>query len=178
MNTTASSTLIDHTKLIADLDRNGEVFRTMLDGIGESEVKWKPEAGKWSLLEIVCHLHDEEREDFRARVRHALETPSNELPPIDPEGWVTSRKYAEQDYGASLDRLIEERAHSIKWLRSLVDPDWKSAYMHPRYGAMSAEFFLANWVAHDILHIRQIIRTRYHYLAASTGQNLLYAGEW
>ena len=100
----------NHAALITDLERNGAVFRALLDGIADDEVRWRPAEGKWDLLEIVCHLYDEEREDFRARVRHALETPADELPPIDPEGWVTSRKYAEQDYQRSLERFIQERA--------------------------------------------------------------------
>jgi hypothetical protein len=178
LNTSEPTTTINHLALIVDLARNANVFRSLLEGIDDTEVKWKPEPKKWSLLEIVCHLHDEEREDFRARVQHTLANNAEDLPPIDPEGWVTSRDYASQDYREALTRFLDERKRSIEWLRSLDHPEWKNACIHPRYGPMSAEFFLTNWVAHDILHIRQIIRTRYQYLAHSTGQILLYAGEW
>jgi hypothetical protein len=43
---------------------------------------------------------------------------------------------------------------------------------------MSAEMFLANWLAHDFLHVRQIIATRFHYLSHTTGESLGYAGNW
>jgi hypothetical protein len=38
--------------------------------------------------------------------------------------------------------------------------------------------FLHNWLAHDYLHIRQIIRIKYDYLKKTSGEILLYAGEW
>ena len=43
---------------------------------------------------------------------------------------------------------------------------------------MSAKLFLTNWLAHDYLHIRQIIRYQYHYLKESTAIDLGYAGNW
>jgi hypothetical protein len=169
---------IDHQQLIAELARNAEAFRGLLADIPQSQINWKPSPEKWNLLEIVCHLYDEEREDFRARLLHALNTPADELPPIDPEGWVKSRAYASRVYSEMLERFLKERQESVTMLRSLNDPDWKSAYMHPKYGPMSAEFFLANWLAHDLLHLRQILRTKYQYLEHTSTDSLLYAGEW
>lgn len=171
-------TSIDHSYVIESLARNRDVFLGLLDGLTAEETSWKPQPQKWSLLEIVCHLYDEEREDFRTRVQHTLTSPTTDAPPIDPEGWVISRKYSEQDYHEMLQRFLHEREQSVDWLRSLQSPPWDSTYVHPKYGPMSAEFFLINWLAHDMLHIRQILRVRYHYLAQSTSESLLYAGEW
>jgi len=77
----------------------------MLFGLTKEMYLWKPAPEKWCLLEIVCHLYDEEREDFRARTRHVLETPTDTLPPIDPQGWVGSRKYIHQDYPEVLNKF-------------------------------------------------------------------------
>lgn len=174
-----TNTPIDHSQVIESLSRNREVFRGLLDGLTQEEIMWRNAPGKWNLLEVVCHLCDEERDDFRTRVRLVLEHgASAELPPIDPEGWVLSRTYTEQDYQQKLREFMQEREDSITWLRSLQLPTWKNACTHPQFGPMSAEFFLANWLAHDMLHIRQILRLRYHYLAQSMGDAILYAGEW
>jgi len=43
---------------------------------------------------------------------------------------------------------------------------------------MSAKFILANWLAHDYLHIRQITRLKYDYLQDIPNENLSYAGNW
>ena len=160
------------------LGRNKEVFNSMLSGLPEVEYRWKPTEDKWCLLEIICHLYDEERDDFRARVRHALETPEKPLLPIDPEGWVKSRKYVEQDYQEAVNKFLFERNLSLDWLKSLKDPNWESTTIHPILGSMSAKLYLTNWLAHDYLHIRQINRVKYQYLQSVTPQRLSYAGEW
>ena len=79
---------MNHTKIIQELSRNRNVFESLLSGIEEEEYLWRPMHEKWCLLEIVCHLYDEEREDFRRRTRLVLENPTEPLPPIDPVGWV------------------------------------------------------------------------------------------
>ena len=163
---------------IKALAANANTFKAMLSGVPKEIHLWKPAPDKWCLLEIACHLFDEEREDFRLRVKHALFTPELPLSPINPQGWVTERKYMEEDYEKKVTSFLAERAGSVKWLESLSNPNWKSAHQHPKFGAMSAELFLANWLAHDYLHFRQITRTKYLYLKGHSGILLDYAGEW
>ncbi len=79
------------------------------------------------LLEIVSHLLDEEREDFRTRTRHLLEKPGDPFAPIDPEGWVSARDYIHQEFEQTLQFFLEEREQSLQWLQSLADPDWKQS---------------------------------------------------
>ncbi len=169
---------MDTSRIIRSLSQNKNVYGELLSGIFNEEYLWKPHQDKWCLLEIVCHLFDEEQYDFRARIRSLLNDPAAVPPPIDPSGWVKSRKYIEQDYETVLKKFLNERDNSIEWLLSLEDPKWKNEYIHPQFGPMSAEFFLSNWLAHDYLHIRQIVRTRYQYLQQISGMSLQYAGEW
>lgn len=164
--------------MLHSLQRHQQIFAGLLSNLSPEQVNWRPEPGKWNLLEVACHLLDEEREDFRARVKSILEDPSRPLSPIDPEGWVTSRKYAEQDFGKTVTGFLNEREASVAWLKSLTDPQWDNTYQHPKLGPMSARLFLTNWVAHDLLHIRQITRMHYQYLAANTDISLDYAGKW
>jgi hypothetical protein len=165
-------------EIIRQLTANRKVFEALLSNTPEAVYRWRPAPEKWSLLEIVCHLYDEEREDFRARVQHVLEQPDQPMPPIDPVGWVTARRYAEQDFAERLDAFLSEREQSARWLQSLTAPKWENTYEHPALGTMPAKLFLANWLAHDHLHIRQITRVKYRYLEKQSGQNLSYAGTW
>ncbi len=167
-----------HSHIINELARNGSVFHQLLTGVPADVYKWRPSPDKWCLLEIVSHLYDEEREDFRARVKSVLENPGESLKPIDPVGWVQSRHYMEQDYEDRLAEFLNERESSVEWLSSLRDPVWQNAYQHPTFGEMTADMLLANWLAHDYLHIRQIVRTKRLYLQFTAEQNLDYAGSW
>ena len=130
------------------------------------------------MLEIICHLHDEEREDFRARLRSTLDTPELPWPKIDPSAWVTERKYMEQDFSLALERFLAERERSVAWLRGLKEPHWTNAYSHPTIGPVSCDLLLANWVAHDLHHIRQSNNLRYAFLHGHVAVPLDYAGKW
>ena len=164
--------------IIRELSRNRDTFHSLLANPSETFLHWKPAPEKWCLLEITCHLYDEEREDFRTRLKSVLLDPNAPFPPIDPVGWVSARNYINQNYGAMLQAFLQERTSSIKWLESLSSPQWDNIYEHPTIGPMSGAMILSNWLAHDYLHIRQITRLKYTYLKALSGQNLGYAGEW
>ena len=77
-----------------------------------------------------------------------------------------------------LKKYLDERNSSVRWLEALTNPKWDNMYKHPTLGDLSAKMFLINWLAHDYLHIRQVIRLKYEILQNLTGENLSYAGEW
>ena len=164
--------------IISELKKNKKVFSELLNISNTELITWKQNPDKWCLLEIVCHLCDEEREDFRARVQKTLESPGEDPSPIDPVAWVKSREYIKQDYSTKLSEFLKERKASIKYLKSLREPDWDNYFEHPKFGKMTSKLFFTNWLAHDYLHIRQIIKLKFDYLAESTNEKLNYAGDW
>ncbi len=169
---------MDYNEIIQKLTLNKYTYYSLLRNVTEQEYSWRPTPNQWNLLEILCHLYDEEREDFRARTKHVIETPENPLPSIDPENWVHQRAYSKQDYSDKLKKFIEERENSIQWLQSLESPKWDNDYKHPKFGSMTAKMFFVNWLAHDFLHIRQILKLNFEYLKHISDENLDYAGEW
>lgn len=164
--------------IIDELTRNKSVFRNLLENVDENIINWKQSDKKWSLLEIICHLCDEEKEDFRARLESTINDPSKEFAPIDPVGWVTSRKYSEENFEGKLNQFIAEREKSIEFLRNMNQPKWDNYYEHPKLGNLSAKMFFTNWLAHDYLHVRQIIKLKFDYLSIITNEKLNYAGDW
>jgi hypothetical protein len=164
--------------IISKLRENKAVFESLLAGTIETEYLWKPGPDKWCLLEVLCHLYDEEREDFRARIIYILNGESYAMPSIDPVGWVDQRQYLQQDFGSKLSDLLSERDHSIELLSTLKAPNWTNAYQHPKLGRMTAGMLLSNWLAHDYLHFRQIARLKYGFLEVQSGEDLSYAGAW
>jgi hypothetical protein len=149
--------------LIARLPRGAEAIRALVEGIGDEEARWRLPSGGWSILEVLCHLRDEETDDFRQRLRLTLEDPAKEWPKMDPEAWVTERRYQERALKPELEGFLAERRKSLDWLRGLNAPDWSRAHVHPRLGPMAAGDLLGAWVAHDLLHVRQIARLEYEY---------------
>ena len=161
----------------AQLHQNKAVFKDILS-VTEEMILWKQNPEKWCLLEIFCHLYDEEIHDFRFRTQWCLEHPNQIPPTIDPVGWVTKHDYINQDYTTMLNKFLSEREQSINWLNSLKNVNWDSSFEHPKLGILTAKHFLINWLAHDFLHIKQILKLKYDYLKFKTGENLDYAGNW
>ncbi|RLD23174.1 MAG: hypothetical protein DRI71_06005 [Bacteroidetes bacterium] len=163
---------------IRAIAKNLNVIKAQLENVDKVAAIFKPSTDKWCMLEVLCHLVDEEKEDFRTRVQYVLEDPSKPLSKFDPTGWVVSRNYMDQNFEAKAEEFFVERTKSINWLDSLEKPQWDNTYHHPKLGSMSAALFLANWLAHDYIHIRQLNRLAYEYHQYQSEIDLTYAGNW
>ena len=162
--------------LIAALEANAKAMLAAYEGVSSDAARWRPAPEKWSLLEILRHLADEERDDFRRRLGLILQDPELDWPPIDPEGWARDRSYNSADLPAALRDFSREREASLTWLRSLGQPDLNREKRHPVAGSLRAGDLLAAWVAHDLLHLRQIANTKLAHLAmAAAPFSIAYA---
>jgi hypothetical protein len=149
---------------IDSLQNSAVKIEAMLRDMDLDAVRWKPEPAMWSMLEVINHLLDEEREDFRIRLDIILHHPDKSWPGINPPGWVTERGYNKKDPQISLSGFLAERQKSLHWLRSLVDPDLGKSYNHPSLGSLTAGDLLAAWAAHDYRHLRQLADLHARYL--------------
>jgi len=126
--------MVDAKLLLADvrtdLARLPATLRALLDGLDTALWRERPVADEWSPIEIVCHLRDEEAEDFGARVRVVV-TGGDRFTPIAPERWAVERGY---------DRL-------------------RTTVTQASTGTLSGLDLLAAWVTHDRLHLAQLAGT-------------------
>ena len=167
------------TPYLARMRRQADAIRSLTEGVDDDQARWKPSLGDWSILEVVNHLADEEREDFRTRLELTLLRPEADWPPIDPVGWVASRAYNTRDLTISIYDFLHERARSIDMLVRLESPDWSRERRHPVFGTMTAGTLLHSWLAHDLLHLRQLVELQYAYHArAAAPYSVGYAGDW
>ncbi len=169
---------MDFDYCLQQMASNAVRIRALVDGVNEQQARWKPDPQSWSILEVVCHLLDEERKDFRVRLDFTLRNPGGTWPRIDPEGWVTEHNYNEQDLALSLQEFLAEREASLAWLETLVDPDWDTTY-DADWGSITAGDLFAAWVAHDLLHMRQLVALHWLYTEKQVDPySPHYAGEW
>jgi len=150
--------------LINSLNENIDIFATLFSNIAKEQINWKANPQKWSLLEIVNHLYDEEKDDFRMRTKMTLEDPNKKWSMFDPVKRVVEHKYNKRQFIPSIKKFLSERKLSISWLESLDDPNWDNTYNHPLIGEIKAGDLLAAWVAHDYYHMRQIVNLKIDYL--------------
>lgn len=169
---------MDFERLQQKLASNAQRIRLLVEGVEPEQARWKPDVEEWSILEVVNHLYDEEREDFRVRLDITLHKPNQRWPPIDPGGWVEARGYNGRDLGGSLNKFLEERESSLAWLARLQTPDWDVTYEAP-WGPIKAGDIFVAWVAHDQLHMRQLVELHRAILLRLAGPyDVRYAGQW
>lgn len=164
---------------IAQLAAQADSIRQLCAGVSERQARWRPAAERWSLLEVINHLADLERDDFRTRLDYLLHRPREPWPPIDPGAWVQERSYNQRDLAESLERFSAARRESLVWLRALGSPDLTRSEPAPWGGQFHAGDMLAAWVAHDLLHMRQLIELHYAWTQAQLQPySVGYAGDW
>ena len=173
--------------LYQELANSTEMIRSLLADVSQEEAQYKPSRSTWSILEVTCHLYDEEREDFREHLDFIISTSLNaslhrqgkdEWHSIAPFAWVKLRKYNQQNFKTIQRKFFNEREKSLAWLRSLKNTDWDITYQS-QWGIMRAGDMLASWVAHDNLHVRQLTelrRARIERIAKP--YYIQYAGDW
>lgn len=161
------------------LEQFGSTLPVVVANVPESDWRWKPPSGAWSILEIVCHLVDEEVRDFRLRLFQTLRDPAQPWPLNDPEAWAREGRYNERELEPMVRAFVQERRESIRQLRALGHVDWNTAYNHPKVGPVRAGELLASWAAHDALHLRQIAKRLFELTGRDAPEySLAYAGEW
>lgn len=164
--------------LIEQLEINSRRIQAMVEGVSDEQAHWKPDAASWSILEVVNHLYDEERQDFRVRLDIILHRPGEAWPPIDPQGWVTERQYNQRNFEQSIENFLSERRDSLKWLKDLRGEDFTTSVPTP-WGSITAGDMFASWVTHDSLHMRQLVELIHAWIVRiSESYSGDYAGEW
>lgn len=169
---------MNYKMLYQELANSTEMIRALLTGVSQEEAQVKPNPEAWSILEVTCHLYDEEREDFREHLGFILFHQTEEWHIIHPKEWVSERKYNEQNFDEMREKFFRERMNSLDWLKGLAKANWETKYTS-EYGSMTAGEMFASWIAHDNLHIRQLVELRRARIEAITQPYaIVYAGDW
>ncbi|MGZ9164643.1 MAG: DinB family protein [Anaerolineales bacterium] len=169
---------MEFNTLYQELVNSTGMIKALMAGITQDEAQIKPNPDSWSILEVACHLYDEEREDFREHLDFILHRQNEEWHRIDPQGWATERKYNEQDFTMMHENFFAERRKSLEWLQGLSEADWETTYTS-QFGSMKAGDMFASWTAHDNLHIRQLVELRRMKIENITKPYIIeYAGDW
>ena len=169
---------MDLAFLTTQLANHANTIQSLTLGLSDEQARWKPDPQSWSILEVINHLYDEECSDFRVRLDIILHDPAQPWPPINPAGWVTERLYNQRDLVQSMANFLDERHKSLAWLSGLDAPDWQASVTSP-FGTMRAGDMFSAWVAHDLLHLRQLAELHWAWtLKSAQPYQVNYAGEW
>jgi hypothetical protein len=142
------------------LRRTPDVVRGLLGGLPDAWTRATEGPGTWSPFDVVGHLIHGERTDWMPRVEHILQHgDSVPFPPFDREGMFAES--ANRSLGELLETFEGLRVGSLARLEALGlrEADLRRRGRHPEFGAVTLGQHLSTWVAHDLGHIGQIVRT-------------------
>ena len=141
-----------------ELGRLPAVLDALLAGLDEAGARTRPAEAEWSSVEILCHLRDEETEDFGARLRVILDG-AGEFVPIAPERWAEERRYREENLPEVMETLRARRLASLDLLAAVTPDRLEGSRPLGRLGPLSGLDLLAAWVAHDRILLAQLAGT-------------------
>ena len=165
--------------MINRLEQIPDSLAVLLADLSADDARWRPSESDWSILEIICHLIDEDLDDFGTRLRMTLEAPEAEWPEIDPQAAAKTRGYRDRDLRTMLHQLRAVRRTEVNWLHTVADQDFFIEKSQPTFETIRAGDILAAWCAHDDLHLRQIARRLHEMTTHKAGPFATdYAGDW
>ncbi len=158
---------------------NAEAMRALVGTISDEQAQWKPDPDTWSMKEVMEHVYNEERIDFRKHLKEMLSDPPQPWGEWNPKDYIGVSSCRQ-----ALDNFLTERDASIAWLQELGSPDWdleSRASFGPAGEELVLKFgdVLVSWVAHDFLHLRQMNELQFAWNEKQAEPySVQYAGGW
>jgi uncharacterized damage-inducible protein DinB len=143
----------------AVLRRTPSVLRAMLADLSDDWIAHGEGGDAWSPWQVVGHLTYIEEHDWIYRTQVILAHGTEGVfEPVDREaGFTRFKGWSLRDL---LDRFALVRAANLDTLSTLVaTQDLERRGMHPTFGEVTLRQLLATWVAHDLNHTGQIVKT-------------------
>jgi DinB superfamily len=130
-------------------------LKKLIHGLTPKELKWKAEAGKWSIAEIVAHLADAEIV-ASWRMRSVLGANGTAIQPFDQDAWASVFQYGKRDAKQSLEVFRVLRENNIAMLKVLPRESWDNYGMHAERGKETIAHLARMFAGHDTNHVLQV----------------------
>jgi DinB superfamily len=129
----------------------------LIAGVQEEILRRRPAPSKWSVVEILAHLAEDELTSSW-RYRQMIEHSGVTLTGFDQDRWAALGNYASWSPRDALEMFRLLREANLRMLSRLKPAEWESEGMHTERGPMTVRDLARHMAAHDINHILQIER--------------------
>lgn len=119
------------------------------------ELTRRPAAGKWSVVEIIAHLAEDEMATS-CRYRQMIEHDGCSLAGFDQDLWARLGEYGNWNASEALELFRLLREANLRMLDSLLPAQWECSGEHAERGRMRVADLARHMAAHDINHLKQI----------------------
>jgi len=148
--------------LIESLQSTPRDLARLLRPIDDAAARWRPAPGEWCLADVVAHLSYCE-EPYLARLRRVVEQDNPFEPYLHPD---ESAHDLTRPLAELLEAFVVRRAETIAFLSGLDQRDWGRPLVHETIGPTRLRDQVQELVAHDNVHLEQVVALRERLEAA------------
>jgi uncharacterized damage-inducible protein DinB len=148
-----------HAEMIANYLAGPKALRDAVKGMSPEQLKARPVAGKWSTLEVVCHLSDFDP-ILADRMKRVISHDNPMLLGADESLFAANLAYHDRDVEDELNLIENTRKQLARILRQLPDPAFQRIGSHNERGAMTLEKWLTIATNHIPHHVNFILEKR------------------
>jgi uncharacterized damage-inducible protein DinB len=143
------------TQLIGDYVDGARLLREAVRGLSREQLLARPVAGKWSTLEVVCHLADFEP-ILADRMKRVIAEDRPQLIGADENRFAAALAYHDRNLEEELSLIEQTRSQLARILRTLPVEALQRVGVHSERGPRSLEQLLSGAINHIPHHVRFI----------------------
>ena len=148
-----------YQKMIEEYRAGPGILRKAVAGLTQEQLLARPVPGKWSTLEVVCHLADFEIV-YADRIKRVI---AEEEPTIfggDPEMFAARLAYQKRELEEELAVVEIVRRQVSRILGDIAEQDFQRHGIHSEYGPLTLETILMRVTNHIPHHVRFVEEKR------------------
>jgi uncharacterized damage-inducible protein DinB len=134
-------------------------LRQAVAGMTREQALARPVPGKWSTLEVVCHLADFDP-IYADRMKRIIAEERPQLLGADEKRFATALAYQERDLEEELVIIERTRSQMARILRTLPPEALRRVGVHNERGPLTLEDLLTGSVNHVAHHLRFVLDKR------------------
>jgi hypothetical protein len=134
-------------------------LRKAVAGMSREQLTARPVPGKWSTLEVICHIADFEPV-YADRMKRVIAEECPLLLAGDPDIFQARLAYSSRDAAEELTLIDTVRAQMARILATLPESDFARTGKHSIDGPLSLAVFLERITGHIPHHVKFIEEKR------------------
>jgi hypothetical protein len=148
-----------YQKNIEEYRAGADVLRKAVAGMSKEQLLARPIPGKWSTLEVVCHLADFDIV-CADRIKRVIAEDGPMMLNGDPDLFAARLAYHSRDVEEELSLIELVRNQVARILSTLTESDFQRHGIHSEYGPLTLETILMRITSHIPNHVRFIEEKR------------------
>ena len=150
---------MSHQVLIQNYLAGIDQLRDALRGLSPEQLKATPVPGKWSTLQVVCHIADFEPV-YADRMKRVIAEEEAQLLSGDPDLFAARLAYHVRDVREELAVISSVRHQMARILAAQTDSVFQRAGRHSVDGLLTLETLLRRITGHIPHHVSHILEKR------------------